>query len=74
MHIRMLGSLSLALTVIGVALIVLGAVAHLNPTVILIGLLLAIAGGVKMVVVYLWRDVVSGPGLDDRSTPVIDTD
>lgn len=74
MHFRMLGSLSLALTVIGVALIILGVVAHLTPTVILIGLLLAIAGGVKMLVVRLWRDVVSGPGLDDRSTPAVDTD
>ena len=74
MHIRMLGRLSLVLTVTGVALVVLGTLAHLSPTSTLIGLLLAIAGGVKMIVVYLWRDVVAGPGLDDRSTPAVNAD
>lgn len=73
-HIRQLGSLSLVLTVIGVALVLLGVVAQQTPTVTLIGLLLVIAGGVKMIVVYLWRDIVSGPGLDDRSTPTLDAD
>lgn len=69
---RHLRSLSTALAVAGIAALILAPLAGLDPTWTLVGLLLAVAGVVKLVVVFLWRDLNAGPGLDDRSAPTPD--
>ena len=55
---RRLHHLSLALLLGGVLLTIAAIVFSLSPLWTLSGLLLAIAGGVKLVVVYLWRNVI----------------
>lgn len=55
---RRLHHLSLALLLGGVLLTVAAIVFSFPPLWTLSGLLLAIAGGVKLVVVYLWRNVI----------------
>lgn len=55
---RHLHHVSLVLLAAGVLLVVAGVVFSLPPLWTLSGLLLAIAGGVKVVVVYLWRTVL----------------
>lgn len=52
---RRLNSLSVALTVAGLVAVVLGLLLDLSPLVTLIGLMLVVAGGVKVATVYLWR-------------------
>ena len=55
---RRLHHLSLALLVGGILLTIAAIVFSFPPLWTLSGLLLVIAGGVKLVVVYLWRNVV----------------
>lgn len=55
---RRLHHLSLALLLGGVLLTVAAIAFSFPPLWTLSGLLLAIAGGVKLVVVYLWRNVI----------------
>ena len=74
MQIRVLRSLSLLMTVAGILTVLLVPIIDLNPTWALVGLLLAVAGGVKLVVVHLWRHLVAGPGLDDRRARAVDAD
>ena len=50
-----LNTLSLALTVVGLVAVLLGLLLDLSPLVTLTGLLLVVAGGVKVATVYLWR-------------------
>ena len=52
----------MALTALGAALLIAAAVGPLSPVWTLVGLLLIVAGVVKLVVVYLWRHVAQ---LDD---------
>lgn len=56
---RHLRSLSLIITSAGFALVAFSAAGLLNPTLLLIGLLLLLAGVVKIVVLYLWRHLGS---------------
>jgi len=56
--VRYLHHASLLLLVAGVVLTVAGVALSLPPLWTLIGLMLAIAGGVKVLVVYLWRHVL----------------
>ena len=56
--VRRLHHLSLALLLGGVLLTIAAVVLSLPPLWTLSGLLLVIAGGVKLVVVYLWRNVI----------------
>jgi membrane protein implicated in regulation of membrane protease activity len=53
-HLR---NLSIAMVALGVLAVVAAAVGSLSPTWTLAGLLLALAGIVKVVVVALWRGV-----------------
>ena len=72
---RHLRSLSVVMTAAGVLLVLAAALFDLGATWILIGLLLAWAGVVKVVVVYLWRDVAAPPaavGKDDRGRAGLD--
>ena len=55
---RRLHHLSLGLLLGGVLLTIAAIVFSLPPLWTLSGLLLAIAGGVKLLVVYLWRNVI----------------
>lgn len=63
---RHLHHVSLLLLVAGVLLVIAGVVLSLPPLWTLSGLLLAIAGGVKVVVVYLWRNVLQIEDPDRR--------
>jgi len=63
---RHLHHLSLLLLVAGVLLTLAGLLFALPPLWTLSGLLLAIAGGVKVVVVYLWRNVLQVDDPDRR--------
>ena len=56
---RRLNNLSIALTVAGLLAVVLGLLLDLSPIIILIGLMLVVAGGVKVATVYLWRTMFS---------------
>ncbi len=56
--VRRLHQLSLGIFIGGVLLTIAAIVFSLPPLWTLSGLLLAIAGGVKLIVVYLWRNVV----------------
>lgn len=66
---RHLRSASVILVLVGLALLLAAVALDLSPTWMLSGLLLAWAGIVKVVVVYLWRGI-SADGLptggDDR--------
>lgn len=55
---RRLHHLSLLLLIAGVLLTSFGALLGIGPLWTLSGLLLAIAGGVKLLVIYLWRNVI----------------
>ncbi len=63
---RQLHHVSLILLVGGVLLAIVGVAFSLPPLWTLSGLLLAIAGGVKVVVVYLWRTVLQIEDPDRR--------
>ena len=52
---KRLNNLSIALTVAGLVAVVVGLILDLSPLVTLIGLMLIVAGGVKVATVYLWR-------------------
>jgi membrane protein implicated in regulation of membrane protease activity len=54
--------LSLVITLLGAAALLAGALGPLSPVWTLVGLMLIVAGVVKLVVVYLWRNVAQ---LDD---------
>lgn len=54
---RHLRSLSVVMTAAGLLILLLALLADLGPTWGLVGLLLAWAGLVKLVVVRLWRDL-----------------
>jgi len=54
-----LNNLSLALTVAGLLAVVLGLLLDLSPLITLIGLMLVVAGGVKVATVYLWKTMFS---------------
>ena len=56
--VRRLHHLSLGLLLGGVLITIAAIVFSLPPLWTLSGLLLAIAGGVKLAVVYLWRNVI----------------
>lgn len=49
--------LSYALTALGLALTVGGSLLHINPTITLLGLMLVVAGLIKIAAVALWRGV-----------------
>jgi hypothetical protein len=57
-----LNRISIALTAFGAALLIAGALYSFSPVWTLVGLMLIVAGVVKLVVVYLWRHVAQ---LDD---------
>ncbi len=63
---RHLHYVSLVLLIGGVLLTIVGIVVSLPPLWTLSGLLLAIAGGVKVAVVYLWRNVLQIEDPDRR--------
>ena len=75
---RHLWSVSVLLFLVGVALVIADPLLSLGPTWALIGLLLAWAGIVKVVVVYLWRGVAAPDrvpavvGEDDRGRTGVD--
>ena len=54
-----LNNLSIALTAAGLTAVVLGLLLDLSPLITLIGLMLVVAGGVKVATVYLWRAMFS---------------
>jgi hypothetical protein len=56
--VRRLHQLSLAILIGGILLTIAAVIFSLSEIWTLSGLLLAIAGGVKLVVVYLWRNVI----------------
>ena len=69
---RHLRSVSFAITVAGAVVLAAGIALSLDPTWVLVGLLLAWGGVVKLIVVRLWRHLTpSGlptspnPGIDD---------
>lgn len=55
-HLR---TISLLMTVLGIALIAAALLAGASPTVGLIGMMLVVAGAVKIVIVKLWHSVAS---------------
>jgi uncharacterized membrane protein HdeD (DUF308 family) len=67
-----LRSVSLLIALAGVAVLLLAPVAGLDATWVLVGLLLVVAGVVKVVVVRLWRNLADGPGLDEGRAPRAD--
>ena len=68
---RHLRTVSIAMTVVGLALVICGVAFDLPTTWTLVGLLLAWAGIVKVVVVVLWRGIApsSAPERISRSDP-----
>ena len=60
---RHLRSLSVVLAVAGLALLGASLMLDLNPTWALAGLLLAWAGVVKVIVIYLWRGIAASGGV-----------
>ncbi len=56
---RHLRSVSLAISLSGLVLLVVSVIFHLSPTWTLVGLLLAWAGIVKVIVVHLWHSVAA---------------
>ena len=67
---RHLRSISVLMVLAGLALLGVAAALDLSPAWGLTGLLLAWAGGVKVLVVYLWRGLAGV----DRPSPVLDDD
>lgn len=66
---RRLHHLSLVLLICGILITLAGVVGSLDALWTLSGLLLTIAGGVKILVVYLWRNVIQiedGEGVAHR--------
>jgi hypothetical protein len=57
--VRHLRSVSLVISLAGLFLLLASLVFHLSPTWTLVGLLLAWAGIVKLVVVHLWHGVAA---------------
>ena len=53
-----LNNLSLALTVAGLLAVVLGLLLDLSPLITLVGLMLVVAGGVKVATVHLWKTMI----------------
>jgi hypothetical protein len=70
--VRHLRSVSLLIALAGLAVLLLGLTTGLDETWVLVGLLLVVAGVVKVVVVRLWRDLADGPGLDEGRAPRAD--
>ncbi len=66
-HLR---SVSVLMVVGGLALLAAAAALDLSPAWGLTGLLLAWAGAVKVLVVYLWRGLAGA----DRPAPIVDDD
>ncbi len=54
-------TISIAMTVLGVALVVIGVVAGLDPLVTITGMLLVVAGIVKIGMVAIWKSFFSIP-------------
>ena len=52
---RRLNNLSIALTVAGLLAVIVGLLLDRSPLITLIGLMLVVAGAVKVATVYLWR-------------------
>lgn len=63
---RVVRPVSVLFTALGVAALVLGPIA-LGPTWTLLGLLLVVAGVVKLVVAHLWRHLTADAGIDERA-------
>ena len=61
---RHLRTVSVAMTVLGLALVAVATILDLPVTWTLVGLLLAWAGVVKVVVVVLWRGLVAANAAD----------
>ena len=61
---RQLRNVSLAMTVLGIVLVVCAAIFNLPAMWTLVGLLLAWAGIVKVVVVVLWRGIFAANAAD----------
>lgn len=59
-----LRNVSIAMTLVGLALIALGMIFDLPTMWTLVGLLLAWAGIVKVVVVVLWKGIFAGNAVD----------
>jgi membrane-bound ClpP family serine protease len=53
--VRHLRTISLLLTVLGIALVLAALLFDANPTVGLVGMMLVVAGAVKIVIVRLWQ-------------------
>ena len=68
---RHLTSVSLLLVAAGLALLAGAGPLSLGPTWALTGLLLAWAGIVKVVVVYLWRGIAQGTPAPERVTAAV---
>lgn len=52
---KRLNNLSIALTVAGLLVVAASLLLDLSPLITLIGLMLVVAGGVKVATVYLWK-------------------
>ena len=62
---RHLRSVSVAMTAVGIGLMVAAALLDLGATWTLVGLLLTWAGVVKVIVVHLWRNLDGSPRTPD---------
>jgi len=57
--VRRLNNLSIALTVAGLLAVLIGLMLDLSPLITLVGLMLVVAGGVKVATVHLWKTMFS---------------
>lgn len=67
--VRYFGPISVGMTLLGLVLLVLPPLIGLSSSWTLVGMLLLVAGGIKLIVVRLWRGLVHGPGVEHSTAP-----
>ena len=67
--VRYFGPISIGMTLLGLVLLVLSPVMGLSSSWTLVGMLLIVAGGIKLIVVRLWKGLVHGPGVEHSTAP-----